>query len=180
MVNPSYLVNMTRKFLIFKCKLQGQYMVRLVVLCYSEEMFLQIGILVNHNIRKCAISSISRHMLCTGINIAFIFILTVFSPKRKKIRKLNTTFILTTCFSAFIGVIANSIPKLWGLLWILCKLIGVNHMYSSPSFYPMQNHPLCYLLINMSFFTTTSTMSFFNTSTDVSLCLPQCLFVHST
>lgn len=128
--------------------------------CCTMLLFLQIGILVNYNIRKGAISLISRHMMCTGINISFIFILTVFSPKRKKIRKLNTTFILITCISAFIGVIANSIPKMWGLLWILSKLIGVNHMYSSPSFYPMQNHSLCYLLINISFFTTTSTMSF--------------------
>lgn len=128
--------------------------------CFTMLLFLQIGILVNYNIRKGAISLISRQMMCTGINISFIFILTVFSPKRKKIRKLNTTFILITCISAFIGVIANSIPKMWGLLWILSKLIGVNHMYSSPSFYPMQNHSLCYLLINISFFTTTSTMSF--------------------
>ena len=40
------------------------------------------------------------------------------------------------------------VPKLWGRLWlwILNKLIGIVHMYSSPPFYLIQNYILCHLL----------------------------------
>ena len=59
--------------------------------------------------RKGAISSISRQILCTGIHVAFMLILIVFSPKRKKgRRKKKNSFYFDYTHVYIIGVIANS------------------------------------------------------------------------
>ena len=46
------------------------------------------------------------------------------------------------------------IPKFWGWLWILNRLVKVGYMYFFYSLYSIQSHNLCYLLINISFFLT--------------------------
>ena len=55
--------------------------------------------------------------------------------------------VLTQCYSW--EVYNNnqaSVPKYWGRLWILTRLIRVDHLYSFPPFYSIWSHTLFYFL----------------------------------